>query len=102
MPFTAAAALRIKKRHLAEFTRLVKRHASNTMTREPGCISFEVSVDRDDPRRFLFYEVYVSEADFEAHLESPWLKRQMERTAHTIDGEVEMIGFGLRLAAPNK
>ena len=61
-----------------------------------------LSVDRDDPRRFIFYEVYVEEADFDAHCETPWLKRQMERTAHMIDGEVEMVGFGHRIAAPNK
>ena len=102
MPFTVSAAVRIKSAHVAAFTTLVKRHARNTMAREAGCLAFEVSVDRDDPRRFLFYEVYLSEADFEAHLESPWLKRQMERTAHMLDGEVEMIGFGHRLAAPNK
>ena len=28
MPYTVAAALRVKKKHVAEFTRLVKRHAS--------------------------------------------------------------------------
>ena len=102
MPFTVAAALRIKEEHVAAFTELVKRHAANTVTREPGCISFEVSVDRDDPQRFIFYEVYLSEGDFEAHTETAWLKQQMERTSHMIDGEVEMIGFGHRLAAPNK
>ena len=102
MPFTLAATLRIKKKHVAEFTRLVKRHANNTVTKEPGCISFEVSVDRDDPRRFIFYEVYVEEADFDAHTQTPWLKRQMERTAHMIEGEVEMVAFGHLIAAPNK
>jgi quinol monooxygenase YgiN len=102
MPFTVAATLRIKKKHLAEFTKLVKRHAQNTMTKEPGCISFEVSIDRDDPRRFLFYEVYVTEADFDHHMETPWMKRQMAKTAHMVDGAVEMVGFCNRLAAPNK
>ena len=80
MPYTVAAALRVKKKHVAEFTRLVKRHARNSITREPGCVAFEVSVDKDDPRRFIFYEIYLSEADFEAHTQTPWFKRQMERT----------------------
>ena len=102
MPFTVAAALRIKKKHVAEFTRLIKRHATNSITKEPGCITFEVSVDRDDPRRFFFYEIYLSEADFEAHTQTPWFKRQMDRTAHMVDGEFEMATFGHRIAAPNK
>ena len=32
MPYTVAAALRVKKKHVAEFTRLVKRHAANSIT----------------------------------------------------------------------
>ena len=52
MTFVVAASLRIKKKHLAEFTKRVKRHANNSVTREPGCVGFEVSVDKSDPRRF--------------------------------------------------
>ena len=74
MPYTVAAALRIKKKHVAEFTRLVKRHAANSITREAGCVAFEVSVDRDDPRRFIFYEIYITEADFDAHTQTPWVQ----------------------------
>jgi quinol monooxygenase YgiN len=102
MPFTLAATLRIKKKHVAEFTRLVKRHAANSVTKEPGCVSFEVSVDRDDPLRFIFYEIYLTEADFQAHTETPWFKRQMERTGHMVDGDFEIFCFGNRIAAPNK
>ena len=89
-------------RSYAEFTRLVKRHAANSISREPGCVAFEVSVDRDDPRRFIFYEIYLTEADFDAHTQTPWFKRQMERTGHMVDGEFEMFALGHRIAAPNK
>ena len=102
MPYTVAAALNIKKKHVAEFTRLIKRHATNSVTKEPGCISFEVSIDRDNPRRFLLYEIYLTEADFETHTQTPWFKRQMERTAHMFDGDFEIFCFGHRIAAPNK
>ena len=102
MPYTVAAALRVKKKHVAEFTRLVKRHAANSVTKEPGCIAFEVTVDRDDPQRFLFYEIYGTEADFDAHTQTAWFKRQMERTSHMVDGDFEIFCFGHRIAAPNK
>ena len=102
MPYTVAAALRVKKEHVAEFTRLVKRHAANSITKEPGCIAFEVTVDRDDPLRFIFYEIYGTEADFDAHTQTPWFKRQMERTGHMVDGDFEMFCLGHRIAAPNK
>ena len=102
MPYVVAASLRVKKKYIDDFTKRVKRHATNCMTKEPGCLSFEVSIDKSDPRRFLFYEVYLDEAAFDAHLESRHLEKQMRDTADMIDGNVEMLGFWDRLAAPNK
>jgi quinol monooxygenase YgiN len=102
MTFVVAASLRIKKKYLGEFKRRVKRHANNSVTREPGCVGFEVSVDKSDPRRFLFYEVYVDEAAFDKHMTYPFLKKHLNVTAPMLDGEVELIGFWDRLAAPNK
>lgn len=102
MAYVAVAALRIKKKHLAEFTRRVKRHANNSVTQEPSCVSFEVSIDREDPRRFLFYEVFVDKTAYEQHLNYDFLKKHFAITAPMIDGEVELIGFWNRLTAPNK
>ena len=102
MTFVVVASLRIKKKYLDEFKRRVKRHANNSVTREPGCVGFEVSVDKSDPRRFLFYEVYVDEAAFDKHMTYPFLKKHLNVTAPMLDGEVELIGFWDRLAAPNK
>ena len=103
MPYTVAAALRNQEEARRRVhPALVKRHAANSITKEPGCIAFEVSVDRDDPQRFIFYEIYLTEADFDAHTQTPWFKRQMERTAHMVDGEFEMFALAHRIAAPNK
>ena len=102
MTFVVAASLRIKKKYLDEFKRRVKKHANNSVTRDPGCVGFEVSVDKSDPRRFLFYEVYVDEAAFDKHMTYPFLKKHLNVTAPMLDGEVELIGFWDRLAAPNK
>ena len=102
MPFVVVADLKVKEEHLAEFTRRVERHATNSVTREPGCVSFEVSIDRADPRRFLLYEVYVSEEDFEKHKAMPFMQKHLCETAAMMDGEVEMVGFFSRLIAPAK
>ena len=72
------------------------------MTREPGCVSFEVSIDRDDPCRFVLYEVYVSEEDFEKHKAMPFMQKHMRETASMMDGEVKLLGFYDRLCAPAK
>ena len=102
MPFVVIADLRVKEEHLADFTRRIKKHANNSVTREPGCISFEVSVDREDPHRFVLYEVYVSEEDFEKHTAMPYMRKHMSETASMIGGEVKMVGFLNRLTAPTK
>ena len=102
MPYVVAATLRVKQKHLAEFTRRIKRHAQNSIRRETECIGFEVSIDKDDPRRFLFYEVYTDEAAFEAHMRYPHMTKHMQAVGPMLDGKVELVGFCHRVAAPNK
>ena len=102
MPFVVIARLKVKPEHLAEFTQRIRRHARNSVTREPGCISFEVSTDREDPHRFVLYEVYVGEADFEKHKAMPFMRKHLRETAPMMDGEVELVGFLNRLTAPAK
>jgi autoinducer 2-degrading protein len=61
---------------------------------EPGNLRFDVLQGRDDPARFLLYEVYYSEEDFRAHQRTPhylrfreraaaWMARPREGVAHT-------------------
>ena len=59
--FTAkAGSEREVARLVADLTLLVRA--------EPGNVSFEPSVRRDDPRRYFIYEVYRDRAAFEAHI----------------------------------
>lgn len=102
MPFVAAASFRVKTKYLRDFTRRVRRHANNCVTKEAGCISFDVSIDRQDPRRFLLYEVYVDEAAFDTHYTYPHLKKHLRETESMIDGDVEIIGLWNRSTSPNK
>lgn len=44
---------------------------SEASRREPGCINYDLHVDRDDPGRFLIYENWVSEAALDAHFDLP-------------------------------
>ena len=102
MPFVAIADLKLKKQHIAEYTRRIRRHARNTVTREPGCISFEVGIDRDDPCRIVLYEVYVSEEDFRKHLKMPYLQKHLRETASMMARKDQLVGFFDRVTAPNK
>lgn len=44
-------------------------HAAEVRANEPGCQSFDVSQDPVDPASFLIYQVFDSEAAFNAHHE---------------------------------
>ena len=44
----------------------------------------------------------TDEAAFDKHMIYPFLKKHLDVTAPMLDGEVELIGFWDRVAAPNK
>jgi quinol monooxygenase YgiN len=48
--------------------------ASASVANEPGCRQFDVTRSSEQPNRVLLYEVYDSQAAFDAHLEMPHLK----------------------------
>ena len=101
MDFVVVASLEIKREHLAEFTRRIRVHASNSVASEPGCIGFEVCIDRENPHRMVLYEVYVDQAAFDAHLEMPFMQKHMQETAAMMAREPELIGFFDRLPTPS-
>jgi quinol monooxygenase YgiN len=42
---------------------------------EPGCLAYQPCRDREDPRRFLVFEVYEDEDALRAHSESEHFQR---------------------------
>jgi len=61
----------VKPDKVAEFQELISGHSKRTLEREPGCRQFDVSQDPKNAQKFFLYEVYDSEAAFEAHRSSP-------------------------------
>jgi quinol monooxygenase YgiN len=47
---------------------------SASVANEPGCRQFDVTRSNEHANRILLYEVYDSEAAFDAHLQTPHLK----------------------------
>ena len=44
---------------------------------EPGCITYIVNRNAENPRHFLIYEQYVDQAALEAHAETPMFKETL-------------------------
>ena len=57
---------RVKEAYVDDFIAATRIHHANTL-KEKGNIRFDFLQRRDDPTRFLFYEVYESQTDIEVH-----------------------------------
>jgi len=51
------------------------RHLHEHSRKEPGCVQYAGHQSIEDPRRFMFYEVYKDQAALEAHRNSPHFKQ---------------------------
>jgi quinol monooxygenase YgiN len=76
--FVLAVHLEIKADAVERFMPLALENAKATREIEPGCRQFDVVVDPKDPTKVMFYEVYDSEAAFEAHQRTPHFKKYIE------------------------
>jgi len=53
------------------FVAALLHNARESLRRDPGCLRFDVSQDKDDPTRWVLYEVYDSPDAHAAHRRSP-------------------------------
>lgn len=57
---------------------------------DPTNLVYFLQEDRNAPGRFVFYEVFASEADFEAHNAQPYVKDWFARLPDLALGEVQV------------
>ncbi len=62
----------------------LKAHGERSQRDEPGTLTFEVLLPRDDETRVMLYEVYRDDAAFETHRTNPSIARFREETAGII------------------
>ena len=62
--------LTVKTEELDEFERALLHNARESVTKDPGCLRFDVSQQQDDPARWILYEVYDSPDAHAAHRKS--------------------------------
>lgn len=52
---------------------------------EPGCLHFDVCVDKGDPTRILYYEVYRDQAAIDSHAQTAHHKRWVTEGAPLLE-----------------
>jgi quinol monooxygenase YgiN len=58
---------------------------------DPKNLVYFFQEDRDQPGHFTFYELWASQADFEAHNQQPFVKEWFTRLPSLVDGGLKAI-----------
>ena len=59
--------------------------------REPNNLLYFLHEDREAPGRFIFYEIFASQAAFEAHNATPHVQAWFARLPELVDGGVKVV-----------
>ncbi|APR77973.1 Antibiotic biosynthesis monooxygenase [Minicystis rosea] len=62
---------------------------------EPNNLVYFLHEDRATPGHFLFYEIFATRADFEAHNATPHVKEWFAKLPDLADGGVTVVRMGL-------
>ena len=76
--FVVIADFQVKPGNLPAFLEAAQDDAKHSVADEPGCRQFDVICPEASNDTVVFYEVYDSRLDFDAHLETPHLARFRE------------------------
>lgn len=60
-------SLEVHEDKLDAFLAAIQKNAYRSFSDEVGCCYFDVTQDRENPRHFILYELYLDEAAVEAH-----------------------------------
>ncbi len=70
---------RIKPQFVVDFQNAIRDHVAATRKTEPGCLQFEVAVDKQEPRTYHLFEIYADDQALADHAKSPTLARLREK-----------------------
>lgn len=76
---------KIRPECVEAFEKAMKDHIRATKRTEPGCVQFEVAVDKEQPRTYHLFEIYADDAGLAAHARSPTLAALRERAKDWVE-----------------
>jgi quinol monooxygenase YgiN len=85
MSYVLSVQLRIRPENVDRFMGECLANGKAARETEPGCRTFDVLVDPQDPTRVMLYEVYADEKAFEAHQQTPHFKKYLAEAVPLLD-----------------
>ena len=91
------AHLTIKPGQLEAFMAAVREEMRDALRLEPGVVAIYAVADKNDPNKIMFFEMYVDEASYQIHRETPHFIKYFETTKDMIADRVLMEGVPVEL-----
>lgn len=82
------AHLQIKEDHLSAFNTSVKEEMEAALRVEPGVIAIYAAADKNDPTKMTFFEMYVDEAAYQTHRDTPHFQKYFHTTKDMISDRI--------------
>ncbi|MGH7999673.1 MAG: putative quinol monooxygenase [Brasilonema sp.] len=60
---------------------------------EPGCITFDLLLDTNDPTVFVLYENWESQAAVDAHFQQPYVKQVLQAYEITLAEPIKVMSL---------
>lgn len=88
-PLTLSAVIRVREGCEEQF--LVAAEAVVLATRvEPGCVEYVLHRHDGEPGTFAFYEIWRSDEDLDAHMQTPHIAAFIAAIEPLLDGEIAL------------
>lgn len=91
------AQLTIKPGQLEAFKAAVREEMRDALRLEPGVLAIYAVADKNDPNKLMFFEMYVDEAAYQIHRETPHFIKYFESTKNMIADRVLMEAVPVEL-----
>jgi quinol monooxygenase YgiN len=98
-PFVRMAEIDVDPDRREAFILAVTKEMTESVRVEPGVLAIHAVADRDDPARLRFFEIYESEAAYEAHLASSHFRAYLRTTEPMIRSRTLIDVVPVRLSS---
>jgi quinol monooxygenase YgiN len=88
-PLTVVARVRARTGQETRLRQELERLVAPTLM-EAGCLRYDLHESTTEPGWFLLYEIWKSEADLQAHLQTPYLRAFFSMIPEMADGPSEI------------
>jgi quinol monooxygenase YgiN len=87
---TLVATFQARPETREELARRLREMVPLTRT-EPGCLSYDLHVDREDENRFVFLETWADMAAWDVHMDTPHVRALVTDSQHLATNGIHLV-----------